>query len=411
MVMAPEDYWLSYLGHPKAGDWWPPLERLATELADSLGLESHFIALRYAQFDMGLSGNPPRLTGACLPINVADLATGQPDPVRSTQTIPMSHDDAYPGSLIRQFWDYVDTLPGELADELESTRGDGKRPPVFRKSAVTRNILMPPDATPELRATIEATLPRNERHRYFGSLRSSQALAQSVFGNLIAAGKAALLEGLETDEGLPAFFDGVGEARLQLEYAVDHLGEPRSTSIDLWVEGSRRVAVECKLTETEFGTCSRPGLRPTDTNYARDYCNGDYLQQQGRSSRCSLTEIGVRYWRYIPEILSWENATDLRPCPLGDTYQLVRNILAACITPDQRMETGNAHALVIYDARNPAFQEGGKANRQWLAVKGALRNPDSLRSCSWQRLISHIDKDPELHWMVDALNAKYGFDQ
>jgi len=44
-------------------------------------------------------------------------------------------------------------------------------------------------------------------------------------------------------------------------------------------------------------------------------------------------------------------------------------------------------------------------------VKGALRNPDSLRSCSWQRLISHIDKVPQLHWMVVALNAKYGFDQ
>jgi hypothetical protein len=101
----------------------------------------------------------------------------------------------------------------------------------------------------------------------------------------------------------------------------------------------------------------------------------------------------------------------MRPCPLGETYQLVRNILAACITPDQRIETGNAHALVIYDARNPAFQEGGKANRQWLAVKGALRNPDSLRSCSWQRLISHISRDAGLRWMVDALNAKYGFDK
>jgi hypothetical protein len=84
MVMAPEDYWLSYLGHPKAGDWWPSLERLATELADNLGLEIHFIALRDAQFDMGLAGNPPRLTGACLPIKVADLATGQPDPVHSS---------------------------------------------------------------------------------------------------------------------------------------------------------------------------------------------------------------------------------------------------------------------------------------------------------------------------------------
>lgn len=84
MVMAPEDYWLSYLRKPRADDWWPPLERLATDLAVSLSLESHFIALRDAHFDMGLSGNPPRLTGACLPIKVADLATAQADPARSS---------------------------------------------------------------------------------------------------------------------------------------------------------------------------------------------------------------------------------------------------------------------------------------------------------------------------------------
>jgi hypothetical protein len=84
MVMAPEDYWLSYLRKPRAGDWWPPLERLATDLAVSLSLESHFIALRDAHFDMGLAGNPPRLTGACLPIKVSDLATAQADPARSS---------------------------------------------------------------------------------------------------------------------------------------------------------------------------------------------------------------------------------------------------------------------------------------------------------------------------------------
>ena len=38
MTMAPEDYWVSYLHHPRAGDWWPQLERLAAELTDSLGL-------------------------------------------------------------------------------------------------------------------------------------------------------------------------------------------------------------------------------------------------------------------------------------------------------------------------------------------------------------------------------------
>jgi hypothetical protein len=323
----------------------------------------------------------------------------------------MSPYDAYLGSLIQQFWDYVGTQPHQLLQELESTQRNTRRPPVFEKCAVARNILVPPTATPEFQATVVATLPEKERHRHFGSLRSSQALAQSVFGNLIAAGKTTLLEELEADEGLPAFFDGIEAASFQLEYSVNHLGEPRQTSIDRWAEGPRCVAVECKLTEPEFGTCSRPRLRPSDANYTRDYCNGDYLQQQDRRSRCSLTEIGVRYWNYIPELFSWDSATDRRPCPLADTYQLVRNILASCVTPDQRVDTANAHALMIYDARNPAYQDGGEANRQWLTVKGTLRNPENLRSCSWQRLVSHISRDPALHWLVEALNAKYGFEQ
>jgi hypothetical protein len=323
----------------------------------------------------------------------------------------MSAYDDYLRTLIRQLWDYVDADRGAFLGLLETDERSDTRPPVFRSPFAERNILMPPFASSAHHQAVDATLPGKERHRFFASMRSSQALAQSVFGNLIAAGKAILLEDLETEEGLPAFFDGIREARLQLEHAVDHLGEPRPTSVDLWAEGSGRVAVECKLTETGFGTCSRPRLRPSDANYARDYCNGDYLQQQGRASRCSLTEIGVRYWSHIPELLSWDSATDRRPCPLAETYQLVRNILAACVTSDQRVDTANAHALVIYDARNPAFQAGGEANRQWLTVKDALRNPENLRSCSWQRLISHLSRDPEMHWMVEALNAKYGFDQ
>ena len=74
MIMAPEDYWLSYLSHPKAGVWWPLLQNLADELANILRLETHFIALRDAGFEMGLEGKPPRLLGSCLPVSVADLA-------------------------------------------------------------------------------------------------------------------------------------------------------------------------------------------------------------------------------------------------------------------------------------------------------------------------------------------------
>jgi hypothetical protein len=128
-------------------------------------------------------------------------------------------------------------------------------------------------------------------------------------------------------------------------------------------------------------------------------------------SRCSLTEIGIRYWTYIPEILTWNSTTDIKPCPLRDTYQLVRNVQAACVTTDGQIETEIAHALTIYDARNPSFQNGGTANRQWLAAKSALRNNENLRSCSWQRLLMHISRVPDLGWLVDALNAKYGLDQ
>ena len=73
-LMAPEDYWLAYLKHKKTGDWWPQLDALANELTALLDLETHFIALKDADFEMGLDGNPPRLTGACVPVTVESLA-------------------------------------------------------------------------------------------------------------------------------------------------------------------------------------------------------------------------------------------------------------------------------------------------------------------------------------------------
>ncbi|HYQ70653.1 MAG TPA: hypothetical protein VET88_01865 [Gammaproteobacteria bacterium] len=324
----------------------------------------------------------------------------------------MSAYDAYIRSLNRHFWDYVESDPDLFAGLLDTGESTDRRPPVFKAPFADRNILIPHGATPEDCLSIEDTLPKQERHRFFGSMRSSQALAQSVFGNLIALGKMDVLSDLESDEGLPAFFYDLGEATVKLEHAVEHLDEPRPTSIDLWVEGSKRVAVECKLSEPDFGTCSRPRLKPhRDNNYERNYCDGTYASQRGRVSRCSLTETGVQYWTYAPEILSWDSTTDMNPCPLRETYQLIRNILAACVTTDGQIEMEKAHALTIYDARNPSFQHGGTANRQWHTAKSALRNNGNLRSCSWQRLLLHIYRDPDLHWLVGALNAKYALDQ
>jgi hypothetical protein len=88
---------------------------------------------------------------------------------------------------------------------------------------------------------------------------------------------------------------------------------------------------------------------------------------------------------------------------------LIRNVLAACVTPDGKINTSNSHALVIYDSRNPLFEKGGLANEQLAAAQAALKKPDILRSCSWQSLVDHLESSRELLWLTGQLRAKYGF--
>ena len=50
--------------------------------------------------------------------------------------------------------------------------------------------------------------------------------------------------------------------------------------------------------------------------------------------------MGIKYWQFIPLLFEWSSDRDYDPCPLRDNYQLVRNILAACINNeviDQRV--------------------------------------------------------------------------
>jgi hypothetical protein len=116
--------------------------------------------------------------------------------------------------MIQQFWDYAETNVTDRADLLECNDRNPKRPPIFRKNCVSNSILISPEADEESRKAIVLTLAANERHRYFGSMRSSQALAQSVFGNLEVEEKLGLLEGLAADEQLPAFGDNSQQASL-----------------------------------------------------------------------------------------------------------------------------------------------------------------------------------------------------
>lgn len=131
--------------------------------------------------------------------------------------------DEYLSRLIRGFWDYAEQEFGMDPAVFEAVERRDDRPPVFRREAAGHNILYPPDAPPEVRAATEATIPVKERHRYFGSMRSSQALAQSVFGGLAVLDRIEALDGFLTDEGLPAFQGAGAKPGIKLEHAVDYL--------------------------------------------------------------------------------------------------------------------------------------------------------------------------------------------
>jgi hypothetical protein len=178
--------------------------------------------------------------------------------------------------------------------------------------------------------------------------------------------------------------------------------------VDALFHGPRRIAVEVKLTEADFSRCSRPGLTAKKPNFLRDHCDGSYTCQRGRAHRCSLAERGIRYWDFVPRLLNWDVEQDMRPCPLAASYQLVRNVLAACVNSSGSLDTESGHALVIYDARNPAFQPGGTADSQWLATLAALQQPSVLRRVSWQAVVGHLSQNADLQWLTRGLRDKYG---
>jgi hypothetical protein len=286
---------------------------------------------------------------------------------------------------------------------------DDSRPPVFLEQASEYNVIMEPELSDDRKEELLEEIPFSERHRWFRSMSSSQAFSQSIFGNLKLYDKLGLLNGL-TDISDKPLFDPVdiSAENLRMEYRVDYLGEPRPTSVDVFISGDYQVAVECKLTETEVGACSRPRLREGDINYLADFCDGTYTIQKGRNERCSLTETGVLYWKYIPDLFTWPNHIDLKPCPLNLNYQLVRNLLAACVRPDGNLSPENGHMVLIYDDRNPAFKIGGKGFVSFEAVKAALRFPNLLRKCSWQQIIKQIGDEPTFKWLSEGLETKYG---
>jgi hypothetical protein len=311
--------------------------------------------------------------------------------------------------LNQRYWAYLKSQFLEWEKYIDRPESEGIRPPVFHIDEAWRNVIVNPNESQQELDRLLAMIPEHERHKWFRSMNSSQALVQSIFGNLAIHGLLSNLTDMLDDDGIALF----GKAQLlydnfAMEFKIDYLGEPRRTSLDGYIKGDYRVALECKFTESEVGTCSRPRLTPSDSNYEYEYCDGTYSEQRTRKERCSLTEVGVSYWHYIPRLFYWNNDDDLIPCPLATNYQLVRNILAVGVCPNREVSLTNGHVVLIYDERNPAFQTGGSGFIAFMETRQALREPTMLRKCSWQRIIQHLRNEGFLSWLTEQLALKYG---
>lgn len=287
---------------------------------------------------------------------------------------------AYRQALIDRYWVYQQHAFPDLEATFDPAFIRSNSPPVFLVSQASKNLLVRPAAN--VAETSRLLVLIGERHRRFASMNSSQALAQSVLGNLAVYDHLDILADLLDDEGEPL----LGSARptrdnFVMEHKITYLGERRSTRLDAFFSGDYQVAIECKFTEGDFGA---------------------------RSPQDPLSASRAKYWTYIPELFLWEGDAPRATFPLDRYYQLVRNVLAACVRSDGTIAPERGHVLVAYDERNPAFQVGGKALAAFAATSVALKFHGVLRKCSWQRIIAHLRARAILPWLTTALDQKYG---
>ena len=168
----------------------------------------------------------------------------------------------YENALLGRLWGWADRYH---SSELDGGSRTG-RPPVLRAEFASKAVLVPSD--PARVPSVVSAVPQNARHQWFRSFKSSQALAQSVFGAIGSFGRLDLLDGVTADCGRPAFLEDARRASLVLEHKVRSLGEPGWTSVDMLLEGpSKRVAVECKssLNASSASARGRSCVQATET--------------------------------------------------------------------------------------------------------------------------------------------------
>lgn len=392
-VIGEAEWWKGWLKNSWATK--QVLEKKAGEIAKALDLNIVFASLTNVNFQYGSRTKAPRL----LKLSQLDYSNKLPKSrlrLSKARQISLTEHEA---SLQRLWWQYAKTQPKNSLDGYSKSG----RPPVVAPDVPSSNLLLPSD---EVNAgKIESLIQPKDRHRHFGSFRSSQALAQSVFGAFKACGRLDILSTIPAECGRPAYGAVNSNTLLSMEVDVQTLNEPRPTQLDVYLETDEyKVAVECKFCETEFGTCSRVRSQKSEM----PLCDGNYQQQQNRQTRCALSEINIRYWDLIPKYFDWDATKNHCPCPLLPTYQIVRNVLASIVKSDGSDSSSNGHAIFVYDARHPAYKLNGAADVQLRQAAAACRVPGLIRRVTWQEIVRACEGTEEMAWLVSALKHKHG---
>jgi len=299
----------------------------------------------------------------------------------------MSYND-YKQAMLRRFIAYR-----RKHCPLEDDLFDPRRWHVFKAEYAFCNLFT---------SGLDRLLPKDRHHRWFGSMGSSQALAVSVFGTMMKRDGLSLLNEVPDERGRPLLLGFVLAGQPEFDYRVTTLNEPRPTQVDLFLPGREgHVAIECKLWEDKLSPCWQ---------VTSHQCNGSYAYQVGRASgqRCALTDKGIAYWDYIPQLFRWQADIDHVPCPIWKPYQLVRNVLAAAIDPERGQVWGQPVTVLVYDANNPAFASGGKVDEHFQVAQTALQEPATLKRTTWQAIAGVLLERGGYEDLTAWLDEKYG---
>jgi hypothetical protein len=302
----------------------------------------------------------------------------------------------YVADLTAHLWAYRRGRFAHRDDLFDPKYAGLPSPPVFAKDDDHLNVIVSNDPTQA--AAVRSMIEPWKRHKWFRSMKSSQALTLTVFGNLKLCGHTDVLATVKSDgNGGPAFGPGpIAADDVVLEYQARLPGERTSTSVDVLIRGTSTVCVECKLSEAEVGPCSRPAVQADRAGH----CDGvNPLRAAGLE--CALARRGLKYWDNMSELVQIEKWKARDGCPVRVPYQLVRNIMAA-----RASGSHEPHTLLIYDARNPAFWPS--RDGVFETLQGDLVDRSLLRRCSWQALLAAINTRQGLRGLVAEIGLKYG---